>query len=344
MSSHQVPETQKAIGVRRCGGPIEDLQFETIPTPQVTSEVDILVQVKAIALNPVDYKVKEGELKKELKEPLIVGYDAAGVVVKVGSAVKSFKEGDEVYYSGLISRPGSFQQYQLVDFRIVALKPKTTTYEEAASLPLTSITAYEGLVEHLRVEKGKSILVVAGAGGVGSVAIQFAKIFGLHVIATASRPETQEWVKSLGADEVVDHSKGIANDFKSKNLPNVDYVFNTFGEKLCADFEPVVKPLGKVVGINGDYSEETMKALGSFFRKRIEYHQEFMFARPMYNVEPEKQGKLLEEVAQWVDQGKVKPTNRADQKYSWKQIHEAFKKLTDRTTIGKIVLTVDENQ
>jgi len=340
-----IPTTQQAIVVRKLDGPVEDLKIETdFPTPKLVSPVDILVKLHAVALNPVDYKVKKSGMfgHADVSTGRILGYDGAGTIVEVGPEVKNFKVGDEVYYSGLISRPGTFQQFHLVDYRIAALKPKSLSFEDAASLPLTTITAYEAMKEDLRVESGKTILITAGAGGVGSIAIQLAKLWGLTVIATASRPDSVAWVKDLGADHVVNHHNGIAKEFKEQNLPNVDYVFNTFGDKLINDFAPLIKPFGGVVGINGDADESCIKAITSLFPRRIAYLQEFMFGRPLFDVEPERQGALLKEVADLVDAKKIRPTSRPDQKFQWTQIHDAFKKLVDRTTIGKIVISVPQ--
>eukprot|EP01119_Soliformovum_irregulare_P023901 TRINITY_DN8444_c0_g2_i1.p1 TRINITY_DN8444_c0_g2~~TRINITY_DN8444_c0_g2_i1.p1 ORF type:complete len:343 (-),score=106.02 TRINITY_DN8444_c0_g2_i1:29-1057(-) len=340
-----IPEKQQAIVIRKINGPVEDLLIEKdYPTPKLTGPNDVLIKVKAAALNPVDYKVKATGMfaQNDINDGLILGWDGAGVVVQIGKEVKGFKPGDEVWYSGLISRPGSLQQYQLVDYRIISHKPKSLKFDDAASLPLTTITAYEGLKEHLRVQPGKRILIIAGAGGVGSIAIQLAKIWGLTVVATASRPESVEWCKELGADQVVNHHNGIAKEFETQKIEHVDYVFNTFDDKLINDFGPIIKPFGGIVGINGDADESCIKAITSLFVRRISYCQENMFGRPFWDVEPEKQGALLQEVADLIDAGKVRATSRPDQKFEWTQIHQAFHKLLDRSVIGKITITVPE--
>jgi len=306
------------------------------------------VKVKAAGLNPIDYKRRDGypnapsEVKGTKYEPrVIVGYDAAGIVEQVGRAVSQFKVGDEVYYSGNIKRDGSLQQYQLVDARLAAPKPKTLSFEEAAALPLTTITAYEALKEELRVQSGKRILITAGAGGVGSIASQLAKHWGLTVITSASRPETVAWTKGCGADSVVDHSKGIAQCFKDQQLANVDYCFNTFGEQLLPDVVPVIKPFGAVCGINGNVSDKEVAAIRSMFRSRIAYHQEFMFAKAVWGVNEQSVGDLLHEVGQLVDADTIRTTLHT--RYSWKDHAKAFNTLESGSTIGKIVLTIDEN-
>ena len=299
----------------------------------------------AAALNPLDFKRKNGyngEKKGTKYEPrVIVGFDAAGVVEQVGSEAGRFKVGDEVWYAGNVRRDGSLQQYQLVDARLVSLKPKSLSFEEAAALPLCTITAYEAMKEELRVQPGKRILITAGAGGVGSIASQLAKHWGLTVITTASRPETVEWSKALGADHVVDHSKGIAASFKEQQLANVDYCFNTFGEQLLPEVVNVVKPFGAVCGINGNLSEKELPVIRVMFTRRIAFHQEYMFGKAVHGVNEQSVGDLLHEVAQLVDAGTIRTTMHT--RYSWKEYVKAFETLEDRTTIGKIVLSIDEN-
>ena len=335
--------TQKAIVVRTAGGAWE---LANIPKPTLTSPTDILVKVRAAALNPIDYKVTSGLFQGKQKgetfdAPIIAGRDAAGVVEQVGSEVSQFKVGDEVYYAATVARPGTFQQYQLVDGRVVSKKPKTLSFEEAAALPLTTITAYEAMKELIRVESGKRILITAGAGGVGSIASQLAKHWGLTVITTASRPETVAWTKRYGADHSVDHSKGIAASFKEQQLANVDYCFNTFSDTLLPEIEPVLNPFGAVCGINGDITAKELPVLSKLMGKKVSFHQENSFLKANTGIRVESVGQLLAEVAQLVDEGKVRST--LYKSYSWHSVQQAFQVLTDRATVGKIVLTVDEN-
>src|SRR5688572_15586655 len=180
-----------------------------LPKPGPPKGRDLLVQVKAISVNPVDVKRRAPKPDVE-KEPRVLGWDAAGVVEAAGDAVTFFKPGDEVFYAGSIARPGTNAEYQLVDERIVGHKPRSLSFAQAAALPLTSITAWEMLFDRMLIDRAEkaSLLVVGGAGGVGSIAIQLArKLTALHVIATASRPDTVEWVKAMGAHQVIDHSK-----------------------------------------------------------------------------------------------------------------------------------------
>lgn len=197
------------------------------PTPQGR---DLLVAVKAIAVNPVDTKVRAP--KDQIEEtPRVLGWDAAGVVEAIGADVTGFKVGDQVFYAGDITRPGSNSEFQLVDERIVGRAPASLSMEQAAALPLTAITAWEALFERLRVPrkvaagKAPSILIIGGAGGVGSIAIQLAaKVVGLNVIATASRPESEKWVRELGAQQVIDHFRDIPAQLKEIGFGQVDYV------------------------------------------------------------------------------------------------------------------------
>ena len=199
-----------------------------IPTPKAKGK-DLLIEVKAISVNPVDTKVRSPQDKVE-SEPRILGWDGAGVVVEVGEEVTEFQTGDEVYYGGDITRPGCNSQFHLVDERIVGCKPQNLDFANAAAFPLTSITAWEALFNRLNIDKkgadaGKSILIINGAGGVGSIAIQLAKkLAKLNVIATASRPETIAWCEKLGADKIVNHRNDLADEINKIGYQNVDYI------------------------------------------------------------------------------------------------------------------------
>jgi alcohol dehydrogenase len=216
--------TMKAIGLYRYL-PIENiqaLQDVEIAKPSATG-FDLLVKVNAVAVNPVDTKVRAPKEQVETS-PRVLGWDAAGTVEAVGEQVTGFSVGDEVYYAGDITRSGSNAEYQSVDSRIVGIKPKNLTFSEAAALPLTSITAWEGLFERLRIssQSAGNLLIIGGAGGVGSIAIQLAKkLTNLTVIATASRPETLAWCQALGADKVVNHREDLVEQL---NENSIDYI------------------------------------------------------------------------------------------------------------------------
>jgi NADPH:quinone reductase len=306
----------KAVGYRK-PLPISDrdsLVDLDLPKPRPAGR-DLLVAVKAVSVNPVDVKVRaavappEGEVK-------ILGWDAAGIVEAVGPAATLFKAGDEVFYAGSIDRPGTNAEFHLVDERIVGPKPRSLGFAQAAALPLTSITAWEMLFDRFGIrqgadaEKGRSLLIVGGAGGVGSIAVQLARrLTGLTVIATASRPETTEWVKELGAHHAVDHAKPLPEQVRSLGLDGgVDYVFATTasGSHFTAIAE-IVAPQGRI-GLIDDPAESPDIRLVK--RKSVSLHWEFMFTRPVFRTaDMIRQHELLAEVARLVDGGVLRTTH-----------------------------------
>jgi NADPH2:quinone reductase len=272
---------------------------------------DLLVQVKAISVNPVDTKVRKRAAPKDGEPPKILGYDATGVVAAVGPDVTLFKAGDEVWYAGSIIRPGTNAEFHLVDERIVGRKPKSLGFAEAAALPLTSITAWEVLFDRFGIVRGggegKSLLIIGGAGGVGSIAIQLARaLTKLTVIATASRPETKEWCKTLGAHHVIDHSKPMVEQLKGVGLPFVDYIFGV--TETGSHFDTIVEmiaPQGKFGLIDDPKPLDTAKFKG----KSASVHWEAMFTRSTFQT-PDmiEQHKLLDEVAAMVEKGTIRTT------------------------------------
>src|ERR1700754_4038664 len=243
----------KAVGYRK-SLPIEDkdalIDFEA-PKPEPKGR-DIRVAVKAISANPVDYKVRKRAEPPE-GETKVLGFDAAGVVDTVGPDVSLFKPGDEVWYAGTILRPGTNSEFHLVDERIVGHKPKTLSFAQAAALPLTSVTAWELLFDRLGVVPGKSVdprtlLIIGGAGGVGSILIQLARrLTGLTIVATASRPESRKWCLDLGAHHVIDHSKPMKEQIEQLKLPPVALVASlTFTEQHFASLVEIIAPQGKI--------------------------------------------------------------------------------------------------
>ena len=279
-----------------------------IPKPTAKGK-DLLVEVKAISVNPVDYKIRSSQDKVE-SEPRILGWDAAGVVVEVGEEVTEFKPGDEVYYAGDITRPGSNSEFHLVDARIVGHKPKNLDFANAAAFPLTGITAWEALFERLNIDKtgadeGKSILIINGAGGVGSIAIQIAKkLAKLNVIATASRPETIAWCEKLGADEVVNHRNNLADEIEKIGYQNVDYILclnDTDGHWEA--MTKAIKPQGVICSIVENKQPLDMDTLKS---KSAGVVWEFMFTRSMYQTEDMvEQSNLLGELSQLIEDGVI---------------------------------------
>ena len=283
-----------------------DLEIEK-PTPQGR---DLLVEVKAVSVNPVDTKVRKRADPKG-GAPKILGYDAAGVVTAVGSGAKLFKSGDEVFYAGSILRQGTDAEYHLVDERIVGAKPKTLDFAAAAALPLTSITAWEMLFDRLAVPRdgaeGRSLLIVGGAGGVGSIAIQLARhLTKLTIITTASRPETVAWCKELGAHHVIDHSKPMAAQLEAIGHRFVDYVFGVNASDHHYDtIVEIIAPQGKLGMIDDPGMFDANKLKG----KSASLHWESMFTRSSFQTaDMEAQHRLLSEVAKLVDTGVIRTT------------------------------------
>ncbi|MGE3144829.1 MAG: zinc-binding alcohol dehydrogenase family protein [Pseudorhodoplanes sp.] len=308
------------------------------PTP---AGRDLLVEIKAISVNPVDTKVRmraeppAGDIK-------ILGYDAAGVVAATGPDVTLFKAGDAVSYAGSIVRQGTNAQFHLVDERIVGRKPRTLSFAEAAALPLTTITAWEMLFDRLGVKRGetgdrRSLLIVGGAGGVGSIAIQLArKLTGLSVIATASRPETQQWVRALGAHHVIDHSRPLDAEIKAAKLP-VDLVFSVTGtDGHYAAIADVMTPQGRFGVIDDPKSFDAVK----FKQKSISVHWELMFTRPMFSTpDMVEQHRLLNEVADMVERGEIKTTLAENLgTINAANLKKAHQRIESGRARGKIVL------
>ena len=272
---------------------------------------DLLVQVKAISVNPVDYKVRKRAAPKESEPPKILGYDATGVVAATGPDVTLFKPGDEVWYAGSIVRPGTNSEFHLVDERIVGRKPKSLDFAAAAALPLTSITAWEMLFDRFAIPRGgadgKSLLIVGGAGGVGSICIQLARaLTKLTVIATASRPETQAWCKELGAHHVIDHSKPMAEQLKAIGHRFVDYIFGVnHSDDHFDTIADVIAPQGKFGLIDDPKPFDFAKLKG----KSASLHWEAMFTRSTFQTpDMDAQHRLLNEVAAMVDAGTIRTT------------------------------------
>ncbi|WP_065329237.1 zinc-binding alcohol dehydrogenase family protein [Tritonibacter mobilis] len=271
---------------------------------------DILVNIKAVAVNPVDTKVRAPKDKVE-ETPRIIGYDASGVVEAVGPDVALVKPGDEVYYAGDITRSGTNAEFHLVDERIVGRKPASLSHAEAAALPLTTITAYEAFFDRLRIDRdgadaGQSLLIIGAGGGVGSIGIQLAKQAGLTVIATASRSETSDWVKSLGADHVVNHREDMVAQVQAIGLKHVDHIaiFNDMRHWDTA--VELIRPQGGIVSID---DTDLPMPMGGMKTKAASFHWEFMFARSMHQT-PDmiEQHHLLSYVAGQIDAGNIKTT------------------------------------
>lgn len=306
------------------------------PQPQPR---DLLVKIAAIAVNPVDTKMRQRETPKT---PGILGWDACGVVESVGSEVTLFKPGDWVYYAGSIDRPGCYAEYGLVDERIAGHKPTALTAVQAAALPLTSITAWELLFDRLAVAEngaaGKSILIIGAAGGVGSILIQLArKLTKLQVFATASRPETQQWVSELGAHAVIDHKKPFSQQLAALGIQHVDYVASlTHSDDYYQQVLDILIPQGKLALIDDPKTFDIMPMK----RKALSLHWEFMFTRPVFQTEDMiKQHQLLERVAGLIDQGILKTTISEEVgKISAENLRFAHQMIESGKVKGKLVL------
>ncbi len=301
----------KAVGFRQplpidAPDALVDLEID-MPT---AAGHDILVKVEAVSVNPVDTKVRRSTTPPA-GEARILGFDAAGTVAAVGPEARLFRPGDAVFYAGSLPRPGTNAEYHLVDERIVGRKPRTLGFAEAAALPLTSITAWEMLFDRLGLRRGegegRSLLIVGGAGGVGSMAIQLARrLTSLTVIATASRPETAAWTRDLGAHHTIDHHQPLAPQVRALGVPFVETVFSTtMTDQHFADMAEIVAPQGKV-GLIDDPERIDVRLLK---RKSASLHWEFMFTRPVFSTpDLAAQHTLLNEVADLVDAGTLRST------------------------------------
>lgn len=303
----------KAVGLYRYL-PIEHpeslLDLE-VPDP-VASGRDLLVEVKAIAVNPVDYKVRAPRADVETA-PKILGWDVAGVVKAAGPEATLFKPGEAVYYAGSRTRPGGNSELHLVDERIVGRKPRNLRFAEAAALPLTTLTAWEALFDRLGIARpagapGRSVLIIGGAGGVGSIAIQLArKLARLTVVATASRPESAEWARRLGASEVIDHTKDLGDELAALGRPQVDYVLclNSTDQHFPA-FARIIAPQGKICAIVGTQKPVD---LGPLMGKSVTFAWELMFTRPTFQTaDMIVQHEILDEAAALLEAGTLTTT------------------------------------
>ena len=334
----------KAIGFKQSLPITEEdsfMAFETeIPKPQGR---DLLVKVQANSVNPVDYKIRQNAAKDQvLDTPKIIGWDAVGIVEAVGAEVALFNVGDAVFYAGDLTRSGSNAEYQLVDERIVGRKPKNLSIAEAAAMPLTGLTAYETLFDRFKynpaTDKGKTLLILAGAGGVGSIAIQLAKkLTDLTVIATASREETQDWCKQMGADYVVDHYE-LKDQLAAEGFEQVDFIFD------CVDLKSywetaaeLIKPQGHIVSITGSSEPLNLNLLKN---KSVTFSWELMYTRSMHQTEDmQRQHDILNHLAQLLEDGTLQTTlTTTFEGFSVENLKEAHKLQESGKSIGKNVI------
>lgn len=302
----------KAIGYKTAGSLDRDdaLVDIDIGRPSASGR-DLLVEVRAVSVNPVDTKVRKN-VSAEGDQWKVLGWDAVGTVVETGNETSLFRPGDVVFYAGSIARPGANSQFHLVDERIVGRKPATLTDAEAAALPLTAITAWEMLFDRLDVRKAvpgaaNAVLIIGGAGGVGSIAIQLLRaLTDITIIATASRPETQAWVRDLGAHHVLDHSKPLAPQVAELGIGAPGFVFSiTQTQQHVRDIIELIAPQGRF----GLIDDHEVFDIMPFKRKAISIHWESMFTRPVFSTaDIAEQGKLLNEVSRLVDNGRIRTT------------------------------------
>lgn len=306
--------------------------------PEVRN-TDVLVRVHSISINPIDQKIRMSR-NASSEHPVVLGWDASGVIEKVGSACKGFQVGDEVFYAGDLLRDGSYAELQAVDYRIIARKPKSLSFSQAAALPLTSLTAWEALLErNFQFTSHSKVLIIGGAGGVGSMAIQLLKArTPARVIATASRPESVEWAKRMGADAVIDHSGILKDELTKIDVKEVDIVFATTHSNAYQTTAPeILRPFGHFCLIE---DAGTLQTAG-FSKKAISVHWELMFSKTLHSYNLESQGKILTEVAALANAGKIQSTaNLYLQGLSTKTLLEAHTRQESGRSVGKTVITV----
>ncbi|MFS0787957.1 zinc-binding alcohol dehydrogenase family protein [Shouchella sp. 1P09AA] len=322
--------------------PIENedsLRNEEVETPTAEGH-DLLIEVKAVSVNPVD--TKQRMAKKEPEEQLrILGFDASGIVTAVGEACTFFKVGDEVYYAGDVTRNGSNAEYQLVDERLVGKKPSTLTFAEAAAMPLTAITAWESLYDRMKIshqDNGKAILIIGGAGGVGSIAIQLAKQQGLNVIATASRQETKEWCQTLGADHVVNHRQNLHEQLQEIGYKEVEYILCLADTNQHWDgMATCIKPQGTICAI---VENKDMLDMQKIRAKSVIFAWEFMFTRAMFQTDDQiEQHKMLTKMSGMFERGELRHTmTKVLSPLNDNTLRQAHKQLEEGKMIGKLVI------
>ena len=316
----------KAITIDKFGG-VEEMHWSDLPTPQPMSN-EVQIEIEYTSVNPVDWKIREGSLQSVFQHefPLVPDWDAAGTISAVGDDVTKFKVGDEVFC--FCRKPtvqwGTYAEYVCFDANNVALKPKDITFAQAASIPLVGLTAWQGLFDEAKLQEGQSILIHAGAGGVGSIAIEFAKVAGAKVYTTASA-KNHEYVKSLGADVAIDyHKENFVKKILELEPDGVDAVFDCVGYETLDQSFNVVKPGGHLVSIVNKVDEDKAK------EKNI--HDSFMIVRP--------DGSQLEQIAQWINEGKVRPPHILEMPLT--DYAKALELSQKGHTKGKIVLRIKD--
>ncbi|MFT8323992.1 MAG: zinc-binding alcohol dehydrogenase family protein [Lentilactobacillus hilgardii] len=339
----------KAIGFKE-HLPIEEenslIEFK-LPKP-IAKGHDLLVEVSAVSVNPVDIGVRTSG-HGILKEPKIIGWDAVGIVDSIGDNVSLFKKGDLVFYAGSFKRSGSDSQYQLVDERIVGHAPKNLIITQTAAMPLTSLTAWEVLFEQLEIDpqdhkfnREHTILIINGAGGVGSIATQLAHWAGLNVIASASRPETIKWVMEHGADQTVNHRKDLIKEVRELGYKYVDYILELNDlDGHWDEMAELIKPSGRIASITENHRPINLRKLT---QKRAKFAWEWMYTKSFYET-PDmiSQHQILDQVSELLDQGVIKSTlNEVLSPINVSNLKKAHKLVESNRMIGKIVVVNKE--
>jgi alcohol dehydrogenase len=318
------------------------MHLAEMPTPEI-GEYEVLAEIHAASINPIDFKIRDGKVKLlvKYKMPLILGNDFSGVVAKVGAKVTRFKAGDEIYARPRKSKIGTFAEYIAIHEDDIALKPKNLNFEEAASIPLVGLTSYQALTDILQLKKGQKILIQAGAGGVGTFAIQLAKLMGATVATTASEAGAN-LVKSLGADEIINYKTEKFEEI----LKNYDAVFDTLGDEILEKSFGIIKDGGKLVSVSGLPNARFGKEYGSGFFKTLLFsaashkltglekkhnvQYTFLFMKPS--------GEQLRIIANFIEAGKIKPI--IDKVFSFKDAQKAMEYAESGRAKGKIILKI----
>ena len=317
------------------------IQFEqSIP---IAKGHDVLVEISAVSVNPIDTKIKAG-ITDRLNTPRILGWDAMGTVIAAGDKTTLLNVSDKIFYAGDISRPGSYAQYQLVDERLAAKAPVNIKPEQSAAMPLTSITAWEALFSRLKIipgrDDGKTILIIGGGGGVGSIAIQLAKVVAnLHVIATASRPETEQWCAKLGADEIINHHIDLVEQYRMLTIEKPDYILCLADtDQYFSAMAEIIAPEGMICSLVNSKEKYDMNVLKN---KSAGFVWEFIFTKPMFKTKNMvTHHNILTQIASMIDEGKIISTlQQTIGPITPGNIITAHQKLLTGKTIGKIALT-----
>ncbi|MCS5712402.1 zinc-binding alcohol dehydrogenase family protein [Candidatus Berkiella aquae] len=317
-----------------------NIQELELPIPE-PNENEVLVKIKAISVNPVDYKIRLSR-NAQNNQPVILGWDAAGTIEKIGSQVQGFQVGDDIFYAGDLLKNGANAEFQVIDYRLVAKKPNNFSFAQAAALPLTSLTAWEALIESnlMPFTEQTKILIIGGGGGVGSIAIQILKATTkVKIIATASREETRQWCQKLGADLVINHQHNLKEELNKQDIKEVDVIFGTTHSKLYLEQIPqILRPFGHFCLID----DPDVLDIVPFKQKSISVHWEFMFTKSMFDYQKETQGKILQKIAALAESGKLISTqNQQMQGLTAHNLYQAHALLEGKTSIGKIIINLD---